>query len=210
MSTGYTSGILNGTINTFEEFATVCTRGFGATIHMIDESLESPYKPRTPSEYYTKSIQEKREKIEKYNTLSDEDLLAEMQKGLKEDLEYCKKRLEELTKNLEKLNSILESAKSWVPPTEEYELFRVFMIDQLVGTIEQDGDPSYYVEKIMKIEKELEKKKNIRAERESAIKKIEKEIFYYEIEHQKELERCKKSNKWMESLLESIKNNERS
>jgi len=205
MPTGYTAGILDGKINTFEEFATVCTRAFGATIHMRDDSLDSPYEPRTPSEYYTRTIQEKKEELEKYTSLSDEDFLAEMQEGLKENLEYYKKRLEESTKNLEKLNSILESVKSWIPPTEGHESFRVFMIDQLEQTIEHDGDPSYYVEKIMETEKELGKKVNVEKERRSAIKEIKSQISYHEIEYQKELERCKNSNKWMESFFESIK-----
>lgn len=205
MPTGYTSGILDGSVNTFEEFATVCTRAFGATVHMRDESLDTPYEPRTPSEYYAKSIQEEKEKLEKYTSLSDEDLIAEMQKGLNDDLEYYKKRLEESTKNLEKLNSILEGAKSWIPPTEDHEGLRTFMIDQLEQTIKHDGDPSYYVEKIIEIEKELAKKINVEEERRSAIKEIKSQISYHEIKYQEELERCKNSNKWMESLFESIK-----
>jgi len=204
MPTGYTAGILDGKINTFGEFATICTRAFGATIHMRDEPLDSLYEPRTPSEYYTKSIQEKKEKLEKYTSLSDEDLLAEMQKGLNDDLEYYKKRLEESNKNSEKLKSILDSVKDWIPPTEDHVGFKTFMIDQLAGTIEQDGDPSYSIEKILEIQKKLEKKVDISSERKSKIAEIESEISYYEIEYQKELKRCKESNEWMESIFKSI------
>jgi hypothetical protein len=205
MPTGYTSGILDGKINTFEEFATVCTRAFGATIHMKDDSLDSPYEPRTPSLYHLKAIQEKKEELEKYNTLSDEDLLVEMKKGLNEDLVYYKGKLEESTRNLEKLNSMLESAKSWIPPTEDHEAFRTFMIDQLEMTIKHDGDSSYYVEKIMEVERELGKEIDLKAERKSKIKELKNQISYHEIEHQKDFDRCQVSNDWVNSVLESIK-----
>lgn len=205
MPTGYTSGILDGKINTFEEFATICTRAFGATIHMRDEDLYVHYEPRIPSLYHLKAIEEKKKELEKYNTLSDEDLLVEMRKGLNEDLVYYKEKLEESSRNLEKLNSMLESTKSWVPPTEDHESFRNFMIDQLEMTIKHDGDPSYYVEKIMEVEKELEREIDIKSERKSSIKEIKNQISYHEIEHQKDFDRCKVSNDWMGSVLKSIK-----
>jgi hypothetical protein len=83
------------------------------------------------------------------------------------------------------------------------------MIDQLAGTIEQDGDPSYHLEKILEIQKELCKEIDVKSERELAIKGLEDQISYNESEYQKELERCKNSNEWMEKFFESIKNNER-
>lgn len=205
MPTGYTAGILDGKVNTFEEFATVCTRAFGATIHMRDDSLDSPYEPRTPSEYYSNSIISKKETLERYKTLTDEELSKEFEDKMNKDLKYYKEKLEESSKNLEKLNSILESAKSWIPPTEDHKGFRDFMINQLEETIEWDGDSSYYVNKIIEIEKQLSEGIDPKSERESAIKELEKQISYYEIEYQKELERCKKSNSWMESFFESIK-----
>lgn len=205
MPTGYTAGILDGKINTFEEFATVCTRAFGATIHTINDPLDSPYEPRTPSEYYENSIISKRETLEGYKTLTDEELIKEFEDKMNEDLKYYKEKLEESSKNLEKLNSMLESAKSWVPPTEDHESFREFMIEQLESTIKADGDPSYYVNEIIEIEKQLSEGIDPKLERESAIKELERQISYYEIEHQKELERCKQSNSWMESFFESIK-----
>jgi hypothetical protein len=61
------------------------------------------------------------------------------------------------------------------------------------------------VEEIIRTKKELEEGIDPKAYREERIKEIEDRISYYEIEHQKELERCKKSNEWMEKFLESIK-----
>ena len=205
MPTGYTAGILDGKVNTFEEFATVCTRAFGATIHMRDNPMDSPYEPRTPSDYHTNSIQSKRERLEEIESMSDEKIVEDFNTQLEEDLKYHQTKMEEDKRNLEKLNSMLESAKSWVPPTEDHQPFRNFMIEQVESTIKVDGDPSYHVNKMVGIKKQMEEGINPKEYREETIQEIKSQISYHETEYQKELVRCKDSNDWMDKFFESIK-----
>ena len=205
MPTGYTAGILDGKVNTFEEFATVCTRAFGATIHMRDNPMDSPYEPRTPSDYHTNSIQSKRERLEEIESMSDEKIVEDFNTQLEEDLKYHQTKMEEDKRNLEKLNSMLESAKSWVPPTEDHQPFRNFMIEQVESTIKVDGDPSYHTNKMVEIKKQMEEGINPKEYREETIQEIKSQISYHETEHQKELARCKDSNDWMDKFFESIK-----
>ena len=205
MPTGYTAGILDGKVNTFEEFATVCTRAFGATIHMRDNPMDSPYEPRTPSDYHTNSIQSKRERLEEIESMSDEKIVEDFNTQLGEDLKYHQTKMEEDKRNLEKLNSMLESAKSWVPPTEDHQPFRNFMIEQIESTIKVDGDPSYHVNKMVGIKKQMEEGINPKEYREETIQEIKGQISYHETEYQKELVRCKDSNDWMDKFFESIK-----
>jgi hypothetical protein len=205
MPTGYTAGIIDGKITTFEQFATQCSRAFGATIHMRDNPLDSPYEPRTPSQYYVNSLQSQREKLEETKTMTDEAIVQDFETLLKDSLEYHERELEKTKVNLGRLNSIMEAAKSWVPPTEDHEGVRDYMIDQLEITIKADGDPSYHVNKIVQAKKELEEGIDPKVYREEKIKEIEDRISYYEGEVQKELERCKQSNDWMDKFLESIK-----
>ena len=205
MPTGYTAGILDGKVNTFEEFATVCTRAFGATIHMRDNPMDSPYEPRTPSDYHTNSIQSKRERLEEIESMSDEKIVEDFNTQLGEDLKYHQTKMEEDKRNLEKLNSMLESAKSWVPPTEDHQPFRNFMIEQIESTIKVDGDPSYHVNKMVGIKKQMEEGINPKEYREETIQEIKSQISYHETEYQNELVRCKRSNDWMDKFFESIK-----
>ena len=205
MPTGYTAGILDGKVNTFEEFATVCTRAFGATIHMRDNPMDSPYEPRTPSDYHTNSIQSKRERLEEIESMSDEKIVEDFNTQLEEDLKYHQTKMEEDKRNLEKLNSMLESAKSWIPPTEDHQPFRNFMIEQIESTIKVDGDPSYHVNKMVGIKKQMEEGINPKEYREETIQEIKGQISYHETEYQKELVRCKDSNDWMDKFFESIK-----
>ena len=205
MPTGYTAGILDGKVNTFEEFATVCTRAFGATIHMRDNPMDSPYEPRTPSDYHTNSIQSKRERLEEIESMSDEKIVEDFNTQLGEDLKYHQTKMEEDKRNLEKLNSMLESAKSWIPPTEDHQSFRNFMIEQIESTIKVDGDPSYHTNKMVEIKKQMEEGINPKEYREETIQEIKGQISYHETEYQKELVRCKDSNDWMDKFFESIK-----
>ena len=205
MPTGYTAGIIDGEITTFEQFAIQCTRAFGATIHMRDNPMDSPYEPRTPSDYHTNSIQSKRERLEEIESMSDEKIVEDFNTQLGEDLKYHQTKMEEDKRNLEKLNSMLESAKSWVPPTEDHQPFRNFMIEQIESTIKVDGDPSYHVNKMVGIKKQMEEGINPKEYREETIQEIKSQISYHETEYQKELVRCKDSNDWMDKFFESIK-----
>ena len=205
MPTGYTAGIIDGEITTFEQFATQCTRAFGATIHMRDNPMDSPYEPRTPSDYHTNSIQSKRERLEEIESMSDEKIVEDFNTQLGEDLKYHQTKMEEDKRNLEKLNSMLESAKSWIPPTEDHQSFRNFMIEQIESTIKVDGDPSYHVNKMVGIKKQMEEGINPKEYREETIQEIKGQISYHETEYQKELVRCKDSNDWMDKFFESIK-----
>jgi hypothetical protein len=172
---------------------------------MRDHPLDSPYEPRTPSEYYVNSLQSQREKLEETKTMTDEAIVRDFENLLNDSLKYHERELEKTKVNLGRLNSIMESAKSWVPPTEDHEGVRDYMIDQLEITIKADGDPSYHVNKIVQAKKELEEGIDPKVYREERIKEIEDRISYYEVEVQKELERCKDSNEWMDKFLESIK-----
>ena len=205
MPTGYTAGIIDGEITTFEQFATQCTRAFGATIHMRDNPMDSPYEPRTPSDYHTNSIQSKRERLEEIESMSDEKIVEDFNTQLEEDLKYHQTKMEEDKRNLEKLNSMLESAKSWIPPTEDHQSFRNFMIEQIESTIKVDGDPSYHTNKMVEIKKQMEEGINPKEYREETIQEIKGQISYHETEYQKELVRCKDSNDWMDKFFESIK-----
>ena len=205
MPTGYTAGIIDGKITTFEQFATQCTRAFGATIHMRDNPMDSPYEPRTPSDYHTNSIQSKRERLEEIESMSDEKIVEDFNTQLEEDLKYHQTKMEEDKRNLEKLNSMLESAKSWIPPTEDHQPFRNFMIEQIESTIKVDGDPSYHTNKMVEIKKQMEEGINPKEYREETIQEIKGQISYHETEYQKELVRCKDSNDWMDKFFESIK-----
>jgi len=152
MPTGYTTRIIDGDITTFEEFAKLCARAFGATIHMRDENLDKEYEPRIPSDYYSRVIAETKEEIERIKNSTDEEIKLDILNKYNKDLLYHKNKIEEIERHASSLTPMLEKAQSYVPPTEEHIGIREFMIEQLRQTIDRDCDTEYHIERIKEIE----------------------------------------------------------
>lgn len=91
MPTGYTAGILDGTINDFPQFAKLWMRAFGATVMMRDEPLDKEWEPRTPSDYHLKAIEKANAELDKAKSYSDEDILAMVRADLLKSKEYHEK-----------------------------------------------------------------------------------------------------------------------
>lgn len=200
MPTGYTAGILNGKTKTFTEFAKICMRAFGATIHMRDDSLSKEYTPVIPSSYYGDLVKETTKKIENYKTMSDSKLLKLLKKENDNSIKYHEDKIVEINKNLKKLNELKKDAIEWQPPTSEHENFKAFMLEQLETTIKHDGSTAYH-------ERELEKLKapcDLGQYRSELIESAESSLAYYKEEQEKENKRCEASNNWVKILIESL------
>jgi hypothetical protein len=77
MPTGYTSEILDGTTKTFQDFAKICMRALGATIHMRDEKLNEEYKPQKTNNYPIKRIKQDRKKLKEIQSLTDNEIIKQ-------------------------------------------------------------------------------------------------------------------------------------
>lgn len=205
MPTGYTAGILDGKIKTFPEFAKICMRAFGATIHMRDDDLDKPYVPRTPSDYHAKNIKAARKEIKKISKMTDEELIRSEEKKLKKEKKYHEERIEERRNNFIVLGGMLTSVKQWEPPTQDHYGLKDFMKEQITKTIDFDCDTEYNEKELSEIKEKL---KNLNASiiRAARKKEAEDDLSYHLKEYQKEIERCAGSNKWVEELIKSLPN----
>jgi hypothetical protein len=205
MPTGYTAGIIDGKITTFEEFATVCTRAFGATIHMRDESLETPYEPRTPSEFYVNSLQSLRENLERVKSMSDDDIVLEFEEKIQDEINYHSREIASSTIKIDRLNAILEGVRSWIPPSEDHESFKAFMNEQIEITIKSELGPSYHMKKVETLRKDIQKGVDPAEKKNEMILDLEQRIADKCRNLELEIERCKKSNEWMDAFFRSIR-----
>jgi hypothetical protein len=204
MPTGYTAGILNGTIKDFKAFATQCIRNFGAALHMRDDKFDKKFEPRVPDNYHLERLNEEKAKLEAYKLKSDEEVIANRKKNLEEEIDRCNNAIKEKQKNYNKLSSILADAQLYVPPTEEHKEYKNFMIDQLQNTMKWDCNTEYYKKAIEELEKELQNV-DVQKIREEEIASIENDIKYSQERYNEELESCNKSNKWAEDVFNSLK-----
>lgn len=208
MPTGYTEGILNGKIKTFEEFAILCIRAFGAAIHMRDESLDVQYKPREVEKYYYDSLETAKKNLEEFLKKSDDEILDDEIKSIESSINYYENKISETKNNLKKLKGILKSTKNWNPPTPDHEEFKKFMITQLEETIKWDGDYEYCEENLNTY---LDLKSNLDIEKikKNKLETLEQSIEYSKTRLKEEIERVNDSNQWVESLLQSLLDNKK-
>lgn len=203
MPTGYTAGIIDGTIKDFKSFGLLCARNFGATMHMRDEDFEAEYKPTEPSDYHPKKIADAEALLANCKSASDEDLIADETKSLTESLEYYNKSRIEAIVNDMKLRSMLIDAQTFVPPTRDHEGIKKFMIQQLESTIDFDCRTDYMDKKFLEIELKLSNLNatTIRSER---IAQAHKDLAYHTENYNKEVVRCATANQWVIDLENSL------
>lgn len=203
MATGYTHPILDGKITNFKDYAKLCMRAFGATIHMRDDSLEVEYEKREVSEYYIDSLKSWQEKLSELSSLSDEQLMEKRRKEIQNDIDYHQEKITECTQNEAKLKSILLDVQSWEPPTEEHEGIKKFMIEQITETLKFDADARYHVLEVKKYNEWLNNL-NIDEIKEGYIKDAKYNIRYHMDNNEAEIKRVNNSNKWVETFLNSL------
>jgi len=201
MPTGYTAGILDGTIKDFKQFAKGCSRAF--MISMRDEPNDAEYKEMKPTDFHLKKIKESEDKLKQFELFTGEEVIYYKKGELIKNREYHEKAKVEGNENDIKLNQFLERAKLYKPPTDAHKSIAEFMVEQLETTIDYDGNSTYHHDELKKVASKIE---NLNEEEVRSEMKVEatKNIAYHTKEHAKELQRCKDNNKWYSDFMESI------
>lgn len=197
MATEYTSIIDKDT--SFKTFALTCARAFGACIEMRDEPMDKPPRKSKPTQYYLKQIKANKAKLAKLNKMSLKSAEKEAAKEYSENLKYYQEALKENIEKLALYNQMLEKTKAYVLPTKDHQGLKNFMIEQLESSIKFDDMREYY-------QNEISKSVQLTAEEwlEKCKTKLISDIEYDTKEHQKEIERVNRNNKWIEELYKSL------
>lgn len=203
MPTGYTAGIIDGKINTFEEFAHTCIRAMGAAVHMRDEPIGKEFEPALPDSYYKESIEESRKKLLEISSMTNEELVRKKKEGIENSIKEYQEYIDKAKKNRIKLEGMLRQAKAYTPPTEDHQGIKDLMVEQLTITIDADGDSSYYEKELERLKESL---KNLNADkiRRDLLEREEDSLKYSEEQYKKEVARCDERNKWVEEFINSL------
>jgi hypothetical protein len=203
MPTGYTAGIIDGDITTFKQFATLCMRNFGATVHMRDDDMDAEYKPRVPSTYHAEAIEEAKLKLWDMENLTDEELIEQEIKSLNESKQYAVESIKKSKETRAKLEAMLEEVMKFKPPTPDHVGAWEFMIQQIKDTIQWDCDTKYSEESIVRAEVALESidpdeiRGSVKANALEDIARHEKGLA-------EEIKRCNEANEWVKQFLKAI------
>ena len=202
MPTGYTSYIGQGC--DFETFAMKCAHAFGACIDMRDGSLDAQIPDSfEPSKYHLEekcAAERKFKKISKFKKSDWEKLFKK--ESQKEVLRY-KKYLSEAESLLAKYNAMLEKVTAWIPPTEEHQRFKTFMIEQIESSISFDCDLDYW-RGVLKGATQKASSREWSIFKNEEIARVLKDISYHETEYQEEVDRARKNSEWVKALRDSL------
>lgn len=183
MSTYYTYKVapLSGESCSFEEFVWHCVNGFKNSASFYTSNDITRYR---------KHVIEFEQDLEHYKFASDQDLLDEIQlcntEIIKMNIEYLENN--EVTRN--KYSKMLQKVRDWTIPDESFVLFKNFMIEQLILSL---NDCIFTPMKTRVLDAELF--------RQSLIKISQGNLNYY----QEQLRNAaKKDSKWIDALQKSV------
>lgn len=199
MATEYTAGILNGSINTFNEFALKCSQAF--LIQFREGAKE--YTPRTPSAYYQKKMDKIREKVSELNQTTDNELKIIEIALLEEIINSSKESIIKIEKEREKLKSLLKDSINYEAPTDKHKEIKKFMTEQLEKTL--NFHETDYLEDLIK-ETNIKLANidtfSIRAEKLNNLNQSYKHALE---SYEKDVKACNSSNKWYNEFVKSLK-----
>ncbi len=203
MALEYTSQVLSGNVNTLKEFAAVCAKGFGATSHQKEEALNTPLRDMVVGKENKKAIRALKSSLKKFNAITDEELIADQKKALKESKNHYLDKIVVMKKAKKKCAKLLLEAQLWEPPTDNHKVIKDMMEEHLKSTIEYDCDLEPVKLLITDIDNRLE---NIDPEeiRKKQVEAIENQIDYHKKSHEADVDHVALSNAWIHTLMDTF------
>ena len=195
MPTGYTAGVADGKVTTFEEYALECARAFGALIEMRDDPHGTPIRESTPADYVLKRIEEVKAKLDELNARTDTDWAIAYANYVSETIDYRSRSLEKIAEKKKRYLAMLDKAKQFVPPTKEHAEYAKFIVSQIEQSIEFDCSTKYFDNVSVMCFNDWKR---------CEIEDSAKELIRAEKSLSEEIERCRSRNEWIRQLRAAI------
>lgn len=197
MPTGYTEGIEK---LSFNQFVWKCARAFGAFIMQREDSLNSkPVLEESLDGYYTTALQEAKDALAVFDSKSEKQRLKDAEQEIRKEIKATEKALAEKENLLKCYERKLAEAKAWIPPSDDHQGLKEFMISQITDSIRHDCDLSYYRNSLEKLETE-----SFKCRVDEIHKRLVSNIKYYAEQSREEHDRVTSRNRWKRQLLDSV------
>lgn len=192
MPTGYTADVASGKIKTFQEYALLCARAFGACIMMRDEPLSSEIPEFKPDDYHSKKQQDAKAELELFRSLNEDQLRGMWAKETRDRYAQAEKAIAENQVQESRYRQMLDQAYAFKSPSPDHDGYAKFLITQLEESIKFDCGGSYWENRM----------KEVSFEEWKATKQnnLTRDIAYHASENLKEIERTHTRNEWVKKL----------
>lgn len=133
MATGYTYGVEDGTVTSFREFATQCSRAMGAAMHQRDYGNvnEGITEYSFGVDRLEIAVVSAGLEMEIARRRSDENWAAEYETYISSETASHEEQLKRWHLATSRYGSMILKVEAWEPPTTEHEGMKTFMLDQL-------------------------------------------------------------------------------
>lgn len=193
MPTGYTAAIADGI--TFEQFVLRCARAFGALVALRDEPLDAPIPAHfEANDYYARALDRDQKRLRELLDLSSDERKQKCEQEHQEACRSAQQHRQERQELRTKYEAMLAQVEAWQPPTVEHHDLRRFMRQQITDSIRHDC-----------YETEDPKPVSVDLWYADQVANLERAIEHHRKSHAEEEERVKGRNKWLQSLLESLR-----
>lgn len=198
MPSGYTSDLYEGKEQTFAEFVMQCARAFGACIDMRDDPWDKPIPEEFTSDdsYHTKGLEDAQKGLAEAKAMT----LAKAERCAQEDYDKALAAHHETLKRREAIRvrytAMLDQVNRWVPPSDDHNNLKKFMVEQLTQSI--DWDCCGY-------QSEIPCKLTAREWRDQHIDHCRRDMAYHQEAIEKERQRVEFNNRWIRQLRESLR-----
>jgi hypothetical protein len=194
MPTGYTAELIDKGQD-FRTFALTCARAFGACIMQREDPMNEPPKKQEPTDWHVKRLAEAKDKLARLKAMSAEESRAHGEQLRQEAVQSAEGYLAKNQAENERLDGMAVQVRAWLPPSEDHEPLKAFMLQQI--DVSRNGD---YARKSL----EDAKAKTPEAYFVEAVSEAVRSVSYHTEENAKEIERAESRNRWIERLYESL------
>lgn len=200
--TGYTCDIVNGKINTAEDYLKNCLYAFGVLISYRDSIHGIELPDEIPLDtYHIKQVDVSKKRLEEYKARTDDEWREELKKDLEHEQESYNKTLKENQEMLDRINPIKAKIEAW-NCGEKYADVKKFALEQLNMT--EPDDTEWYVESIKVYEKALSDEIAFQEWKQRKIEIAQHDLDYEMKYAEEDRQRHKKFNDYLSGFKKEI------
>lgn len=193
MPTGYTASVHDGEV-AFPDFVMGCARAFGALVMMRDDPADAEIPDEfEPSTHYSEALATAKARLDELVHLTPDDAERAARTAYDEaHARWLDSQRAALAVRL-RYEAMLDQVRAWVPPSNEHQGLKDFMVSQLEDSIVFDcspTDPPTVRAGVAWLADELDRAR--------------RDVTYYEGEARKEIERAEGRTRWVRQLRESL------
>ncbi len=200
MPTGYTAGVMDGTITEFKDYALQCARAFGALVTLRDDPLSSDLPVLEVGDYYATSLREAEREVKRLSSMTTTQIETKFLKSKARDIKYHTKAIKDQEKTQQRYEKILEKARKFVAPTGEHISYRDFLISQLEESLNWDCGSNYHQEQLIKVKK----KRSAKAWHKEQLAEAKYRLKYAKKSLREEILRVRSRNDWLDHLRKAV------